>query len=142
MNVIANKKSQSLLRSYVGAIPDCSLDEARSAIELLMRRHGLIIRITLPNDVHEWFVDVEDPGSGLEAHDWYDYSGYERRGTEQLDQDVADDLRSFVENVSTSPLRMRIVNQKAARAVLERQVSSGAWISAVPADVIAESSGV
>lgn len=128
-----NTESQSLLRSYVGTIQDCSLIEGENAIEFLMRRIGLTISITLPKEVQEWFVDVEDASAGLKAHDWYDYSGYDSRESEELDHEMAEDLKSFVENVSTNPLRMRIRDRNKADTVLEWQVN-GTWKGAVPAD--------
>jgi hypothetical protein len=126
-------KSQGLLRSYVGKIQDCSLVEGPNAIEFLIRRIGLTIRITLPNEVQEWFVDVEDPSTGLKSHDWYDYSGYESRTSEELDRDMAQDLKSFVENLSTNPLRMRIADRRRGEGMLEWEVG-GTWKGAVPAD--------
>lgn len=98
--MVTNTESQALLRSYAATIPDCELVELQGAIELRIRRGGVTIVITLPNDVHEWFVDLQDVASGLKHHDWYDYAGYDASTSEEMDRDMADDLRSFVENVS------------------------------------------
>lgn len=129
----ANTQSQGLLRSYVGTSQDCNLVESRSAVEFRIRRGGLTISITLPNDIQEWFVDVEESGTGAKARDWYDYAGYDSSGSEALDLDMSQDLKAFVENVLRNPLRMRIVDRQKARAVLEWQVD-GSWKGAVPAD--------
>jgi hypothetical protein len=129
----ANTQSQGLLRSYVRMIQDCSVIDNQNAIEFLIRRGGVTVSITLPNDVQEWFVDVGDSTTGAKARDWYDYSGYDQRGSEELDRDMAQDLRAFVENVLKNPLRMRIVDREKAHAILEWQVD-GAWKAAVPAD--------
>jgi len=131
--VAPNRKSQNLLRSSAETIQDCSLVERESALELVIRRHGLTISITVPNDVQEWFVDVEDSHAGMKAHDWCDYGGYDSRTAEQQDRDMAEDLKSFVISVSTNPLRMRAADRKNANAVLEWQ-ADGEWTRAVPAN--------
>ena len=96
-----------------------------------MRRTDLIITITVPREVEEWFVDVEEPATGLKARDWYDYAGYESRGSQNLDREMAEDLKSFIENLVGKPLRIRAPSPREAGGVLEWQIG-GAWTRAVP----------
>lgn len=124
--MVANAESQALLRSYAVTVLDSELVELQNAIELRLQRAGLMIVITLPNDVPEWFVDVEDFGTSLKFHDWYDYAGYERSTVEQTDRDIAADLRLLVRHMLENPLRVRAVRQRGTKAVLESQVN-GAW---------------
>jgi hypothetical protein len=125
-------ESLAILRSYCGKFGDCSLVEGRNAIELVVRKTNLRITITVPIDVHEWYVDVKEGGTALEARDWYDYAGYESSDDKDLDRDMAEDLRLFLENISANPLRMRNADPKKRHvAILEWQVD-GSWQQAVP----------
>jgi len=90
----------------------------------------LTITITVPLQVFEWYVDAKGDGTGLEAHDWYDYAGYESDGNEDLDHAMAEDLTRFLENVLTRPLRMREPGSR-LRAALDWQ-TDGSWKQCVP----------
>jgi hypothetical protein len=127
-------ESQRVLRASAAKIEHCRLAEGENAVELVMRRGGLIITITVPREIEEWYVDVEDPGTGLKARDWYDYAGYESGESKDFDFEMAEDLKSFIENLVERPLRMRDANPRRSRGVLEWQVE-GTWTGAVPADV-------
>jgi hypothetical protein len=130
----ATTESQLVFRTSAEKIENCRFVEGQNAVELVIRRAGLIITITVPREIEEWYVDVEDPGTGLKARDWYDYAGYESVGNKDFDRDMAEDLKSFIENLVGRPLRMRDANTRKSRGVLEWQLD-GTWTGAVPADV-------
>jgi len=130
----ATPESQLVLRASAAKIENSCVIEGQNAVDLVMRRADLIITITVPREIEEWYVDVQDPGTGLNAQDWYDYAGYESGGSQDLDREMADDLKSFIENLVGRPVRMRGAKAGNSRGILEWQVG-GAWTGAVPADV-------
>lgn len=129
----ASTQSQHVLRTAAERIEGSRLVEGQNALEFVVERVGLIISITVPRAVQEWYVDVEDPSARLKASDWYDYAGYEASAGADLDREMAKDLESFIAKLIDRPLRMRNVDVRKARAVLEWHVDD-AWVGAVPAD--------
>src|SRR4051812_42763284 len=104
------------LRAAAAKFDDYDFIEGASSIELALRKPPLTISITVPLEVFEWYVDVTEPSTRLEAHDWYDYAGYESKRDEDLDREMAQDLAEFLGNILERPLRMRASGNK-SRAV-------------------------
>ena len=130
--MIATVEAQGVLRTFASKVAECNVVEQQNAIELVVRRNGLVITITVPHEVFEWFVDVEDRAAGLKAHDWYDYARYESGRASNFDREMAADLRSFIENIAERPLRMIDADPRKSSGVLEWQ-QDGTWAAAVPA---------
>lgn len=98
---------------------------------LVMRKNKLTFTITLAGKVMEWYVDVKDDESGLEAHDWYDYGGYEPIQSEAIDRDMANDLLRFLQAIVERPLRFRTVDLRKRRGALDWKDGS-IWKQLVP----------
>jgi len=119
------------LRAAAAKFEDYNFIEGTSSIELVIRKPPLTINITVPLEVYEWYVDVKESSTGLEAHDWYDYVGYESNREEDLDRAVAQDLTEFLENILVRRLRMRESGNK-SHAALDWWVQDS-WKQCVPA---------
>lgn len=125
-------EAQKVLRDYAARTSDCVVVEGQNQIQLVTKKDGLSIRITVPRLVHEWYVDAEELSTGLKAEDWYDYAGYGESKDTDFDRDMADDLKSFLEGVAGRSLRMRSVDAQKANGVVDWQID-GEWKQAVPA---------
>jgi hypothetical protein len=119
------------LRSQCEKFSNCDVVDAGTATKLVIRYATFIVAITMPWGVHEWYVEVREQGTDLEASDWYDYDGYELIHDKDVDHHMANDLRLFLDNMRTRPLRMRVTDQKKQRAALEWQIDDS-WKPLVP----------
>jgi len=58
---------------------------------------GLVIELTIPRDVLEWFVTAYDKAGAKTWSDWVDYCGYERgESVERLAVEMSDDIDRFI----------------------------------------------
>ena len=85
--------------------PDVSLRVSGEARELDLTRGGVTVRVTVPDDVLEWFVDVLE-GNALVAQDWMDYQGYGDTPQEALAQSMTSDISEFLEKLLQCDLRL------------------------------------
>jgi hypothetical protein len=84
-------------RSDLGVV-----DEARSWRICITKGPDFICEVTVPHDILEWHASVRQRHDRKVIwSDWMDYSGYDDRPKEQLEVEMADDLLSFVDRVST-----------------------------------------
>jgi hypothetical protein len=124
-------EAQNVLHYYAMRITESRVVEGGNQVQLVIDKDGLNILITVPRLVYEWYVDAHESSAGLKAEDWYDYAGYGEPGRTDFGRDMAADLSSFLEGVATRYLRMRRVDAKNAKGVLEWQ-REGGWQQAVP----------
>jgi hypothetical protein len=99
------------------------------AIVLSLSRPELLVVVTVPLEVLEWFVEASDPTNGSRVQDWCDYEGYDSTATEQLDRDMADDVEHFVDRLLRRELRLG--KRGGDRISLEWKVGE-AWRQAIP----------
>lgn len=88
--------------------PDVSLRVSGEARELDLTRNGVTVRVTVPDDVLEWFVDVLE-GNALVAQGWMDYQGYDETPQEALAQSMTSDISEFLEKLLQRDLRLVLV---------------------------------
>lgn len=119
--------SQRLLKLAVPSTAKVAL--VGESVVLSLRQTGLIVTVTVPLAVLEWFVDVSDCTSGARVQDWCDYEGYDSTPREELDRDMAEDLDEFVGQLLRRDLR--IGSRERSRISLEWR-DGGTWKQAVP----------
>ena len=98
-------KSHSQALERFDSSPDVSLRISGAAKVLEAKRGGLTIRVTVPDDVLEWFVDVVD-GTAVVLQDWWDYEGYDDTPKEALAQSMASDIDDFLVKLLERDIRL------------------------------------
>lgn len=127
--------------------PDACVYTSGEARILDVKRAGLVVRVTVPMDVLEWFVDVHD-GDTVVAHDWWDYEGYDDKPTEKLAGYMTRDIKEFVVKLLDRDIRLVDrgpgIIEGAASKLLKRDVKlfatkrnlewlvEGSWEQALP----------
>lgn len=101
-----------------------SLHREGEACVLELSRHGIVVKVTVPDEVLEWFVDVEEG----DVHDWWDYTGYDDTPADQLAEEMTADIAIFVGWLLTRKLRIR---RKSGSNVLE-WLNEEEWNQAIP----------
>ena len=113
-------------------VPGASLVEGAEHLELSVTHGTILVVVTVPDEVLEWFVDASDETCGRKVSDWCDYTGYEDTPPEQLAVDMAGDVSAFAQSLLSRHLRFAerhgLFRSKAA---LEWKVD-GVWEQAVP----------
>jgi hypothetical protein len=127
--MIESSRAIQTLRQYEGR-ENVTLARSGAALTLTLVRGPLSVVVTVPETVLEWFVDVVNEASGLQASDWWDYAGYDNSSREQLDLQMAADIAGFLESLLVRQLRLR-PGKRPDRSVLEWLVE-GEWRRAVP----------
>ena len=85
----------------------------RGAARILeISRCGLILRITVPDEVLEWFVEVVDGGAAI-AEDWCDYEGYDDLPRSELAQTMVNEVHEFVSSLLERDLRVTMLGRRA-----------------------------
>ncbi len=127
--------------------PDVSLRVSGEARELELARDGVMVRVTVPDNVLEWFVDVTESDCVV-AQDWADYEGYDDTPPEALAVSMTEDIAEFLEKLLQCDLRLvpgepgvfddfarkyfrRKKKPARKKCILEWEVD-GAWKQAVP----------
>ncbi|MFT3807990.1 hypothetical protein [Arenimonas sp.] len=123
------------LRQFDGR-PGVSIAAKGAALELKLVRGDVEVRVVVPAEVLEWFVDVEQRPSGSRATDWCDYEGYDNRPVSELDEDMAEEVTAFVSRLIERDLRYVGSKNRPDRGVLEWLID-GQWHQAVPFVVLA-----
>ena len=113
------------LRQYEGR-PGVTVAPKGEALELTLVRGDIEVRVTVPENLLEWFVDAKPRGARSGASDWFDYEGYDETPFAALEQDMAEEMSAFVDQLIERDLRY--VEEK---NVLEWSVD-GQWQQAVP----------
>jgi hypothetical protein len=107
--------------------------EGAEHVQLLIKRSGLSVSLTIPRSVLEWFVDVHDADGVCLIKDWLDYAGYDATPESQLAEDMRDEVLRFVDRLLDRNLRL----VQGHRSSLEWQVGER-WLQAVPFTADAE----
>ena len=81
------------LRGY----PLVTVTSKGEALEATVRRGEIEVRVVVPEDILEWFVEAELRSSGLRATDWYDYEGYDETPLFELEAQMVEDVVSFLD---------------------------------------------
>lgn len=105
--------------------PNASVRICGQAKMLEAERADILVRVTVPRNVLEWYVDVLHANAIVE-HGWCDYEGYDDTPREQLDQRMASDVEAFVASILTRDVRLveasKSVMEKFASRILKREV--------------------
>lgn len=118
------------IQQYAG-VPGVSLAAKGKAAELVVLRNDVEVRVLVPENVLEWFVDVEQRGSGSRVSDWCDYEGYGGSPTPALEDCMAEDVAAFVNQLIERELRYVLDENRPTRGRLEWYVD-GQWHQAIP----------
>jgi hypothetical protein len=110
---------------------DAELSAEGDAARLRVTRGRVVVSITVPKSILEWFVDAADPHAGLAVSDWCDYTGYGESRAAVLEEQMAADTALFVERLLASELRVSAANTTASKVVMEWRIN-GAWAQAIP----------
>ncbi len=124
-------KVTQVLRDYANA-EGVSMRELDAALVMTVQREDFEVEITVPHEILEWFVSVSQAESDNHVQDWCDYTGYDATPIDSLADDMAGDLRTFINALLERPTRF--ASTKGAlgtRHALEWLTTSG-WSSAVP----------
>ncbi|MCP5021088.1 MAG: hypothetical protein GY930_04855 [bacterium] len=109
-----------------------SLRELDSALVMTVRRDCIEVEITVPYRVLEWFVSVRQAESGNHVEDWCDYTGYDAAPIDSLADDMADDLRTFINALLERPIRFTSTKGALGTRHALEWLASGGWSHAVP----------
>lgn len=118
------------LRQFDGS-PGVTIAMKGEALELLLVRDDLDVRVTVPKNVLEWFVDVEHRASGSRATDWCDYEGYDNTPRPVLEERMANEVAAFVGRLVASELRCVVDSKRPNQCRLEWWLDTY-WHQAVP----------
>ena len=117
---------------------DVSVRVSGQAKVLEVKRGRMTIRVTVPNNVLEFFVDVLD-GATVVVQYWWDYEGYDDTPREELAQSMASDINEFVANLLDRDIRFAAVSVKSwipwRRAATKQTLQwliNGSWEQAAP----------
>ena len=113
------------LRQFEGR-PGVTIAPQNESLELTLVRGDIEVRVLVPENVLEWFVDAKPRSARSGASDWFDYEGYDETPFSQLEQDMAEEMATYVTQLLERDLRY--VEDK---NVLEWSVD-GQWQQAVP----------
>lgn len=105
-----------------------SLDEGPATLVLRVTRNDVVVTLTVPRDVLEWFVNVAD-AVGEVTSDWCDYEGYDDTPRELLHEEMATDVEQFLLAITSRPIRT--VREPGAKPRLE-WFHETRWCGAVP----------
>ena len=100
-----------------------SVDIAGQGKVLEAKRDSVTIRVTVPKDVLEWFVDAAEDGI-VAMQDWFDYEGYDDTPRQQLARQMASDVDQFVTNLLNRNVRLVPRAQTSAEKFLSRWTKS------------------
>ena len=84
---------------------DVSVCDSGQARVLNLERGGITIKVTVPFDVLEWFVDVMD-GQTVVVHEWADYEGYDDTPKEELARSMESEVEEFVSKLINRDIRL------------------------------------
>jgi len=100
--------------------------------ELHLMKDDINVKVTVPKEVPEWFVDVITGDGKVLANDWCDYAGYTDLSDKRIADDMAEDLNKFVTSLLERPLRLTNSRGKfREKFSLEWQIDNS-WSNAVP----------
>jgi len=99
-----------------------SVSDAEEAWAVRIPKSELVIEVTIPRDVLEWFVTATDSDGHELWRDWTDYNATSGETREQLAAVMERDLRWFMEQAATQTVR---VSRSGGRNTLEWQVGGG-----------------
>lgn len=122
--------SQRLLTMSLPAT--ASVAERGDAVQLRIKHETIEVVVTVPKTVREWFVEATDASTGTRTEDWCDYDGYDSSSPARLDQEMAEDVSRFVQQLLGSELKF----ETGRRSRLLWKVSN-TWQQAVPLDASA-----
>jgi hypothetical protein len=108
-----------------------SLASTPGALHLTIQKHGVSVKVLVPDSVLEWFADAEPLEGGSKVSDWCDYEGYDNTPVAELEHDMAEDIASFVNQLIERDLRYAVDSKRPTKAVLEWSVD-GQWKQALP----------
>jgi hypothetical protein len=91
------------VREFCG-LEGVSMDDKPQSVVARIERAGLVIFVTVPKTVLEWFAEARQ--RELETSDWCDYAGYDSTPLETLSVQMAGDLRRFLHRLTTRELRL------------------------------------
>lgn len=77
------------------------VEQEQSWLIAIPKGHDFVCEVTIPHSVLEWFASVKQDGQETWS-DWMDYTGYDDSPMEKLEAEMADDILSFIERVSTT----------------------------------------
>ena len=69
-------------------------------------RSGLIIEVTVPFDVLEWFINVSNSDGSASMGWWCDYCGYDKTPLAELASRMASDIDKLVSGLGKRQLRL------------------------------------
>jgi len=124
---------EDLIDKYRGNT-DVSVYRSGEAHVIEFGRQNISVKVTVPDEVLEWFVDVHQSGQ-LVAQDWCDYCGYDQTPIEDLTRDMAEEVDQFLARLLATKLRVTqrdktwIFGRK--KSILE-SLDGGGWRQAVP----------
>ncbi len=118
------------LRQFEGR-PGVFVAPKGEALEVKLVRGDIEVRVVVPEEVLEWFVDVERRASRSRASDWCDYEGYDDTAVSELEKDMAEEVAAFVNQLMERNLRFDEDKKHSTRGVLEWLVD-GQWQQAIP----------
>jgi hypothetical protein len=113
------------LRQFEGR-PGVTVASKGEALELTLVRGDIEVRVTVPENVLEWFVEAKRRSARSGASDWFDYEGYDETPFPALENDMAEEMTAFVDQLIERDLRY-----DEEKNVLEWSVN-GQWQQAVP----------
>jgi hypothetical protein len=93
------------IKAY-GNQPGFEMEELKDAFLIKFTKNNLIFKITVAYDVVEWFIDIEEMGSGLKFHDWCDYADYDDSPKEKLTADMIRDLHKLFNILPKNEFRL------------------------------------
>jgi hypothetical protein len=125
-----NDKIIRSLRQFEGR-PGVTVALRGEALEVTLLRSDIEVRVVVPKDALEWFVDVEHRASQSRAKDWCDYEGYDDAPRFELENEMAADVTNFLAQAIERDLRYVQDSRDPARGILEWLVDGG-WRQAIP----------
>lgn len=137
------------LLDQFGSRAGVSVRASGGAKTLEYRQPGITVRITVPDEVLEWFVDVLDGAATVVVQDWSDYDGYSSPSRERCAELMASDIVEFISNLLSRDIRMTVAKERTLFGVLvsrllkkevgplkEKQIlewmNNGSWERAIP----------
>jgi hypothetical protein len=100
------------------------------ALELEVIRQEIEVTVTVPESVLEWFVSVRSLKTGSSCSDWIDYEGYNNSSVSENEQEMCDDVMSFVTQLLERDLRYVVASESPSPRV--DWLVDHEWRQAVP----------
>ena len=120
-----------VVRLFVGA-PGVAVTELSEAFELAIHRDGVDVVLTVPTEVLEWHVTAHEAATGRSVSDWCDYAGYDDTPEVELAEDMAHDIKTFVEHLVQRPFRLADASGMFRKRVTLQWQIEGEWKQAIP----------